>query len=214
LNLCVAKLGGSLADRPDCGAWLAAFAASRHPLIVVPGGGYFARGVRVAQIETSFDDAVAHRLALLAMERFGAVLAGHSERFALASSHREIEAAIGAGKIPVWLPLAMALAAPDIPASWDMTSDSLAAWLARACGAKRLLLVKSCDVAPPVSLRALADGKIVDPLFARFASLSGASITVAGPAALPCVREILQEGGVPGASVALAEIDAKIPAAA
>jgi dihydroneopterin aldolase len=205
LSLTVAKLGGSLADSPDCRAWLDAFAGARQPLILVPGGGPFARAVRLAQVQMGFSDRAAHRLALLAMERFGALLADHSERFVLSSTRRAIEAALRAGKIPLWLPSAMALAAPELPASWDMTSDSLAAWLAGVCGAKRLLLVKSCDVAPPVAMRDLAADEVVDPLFAHFAPLCGASIFIAGPAALTSAADIFASDGVPGARVAQME---------
>jgi aspartokinase-like uncharacterized kinase len=202
LSLLVAKVGGSLAETPRLEAWLAAFAAARAPLIIVPGGGPFVREVRLAQIKDGFDDRAAHRLALIAMERFGAVLAGHSDRFILTSSPGDIAAAIRTGKIPVWLPSAMALAAPEIPASWDASSDTLAAWLAGTCAATRLLLVKSCDVEPPVSLPTLAMRKIVDPLFAHFAALRGVGIHIAGPAALPFAKDLLQNGGVPGALAA------------
>jgi dihydroneopterin aldolase len=198
LSLLVAKLGGSLADSPHRKAWLVAFAAARNPLILVPGGGPFAQEVRLAQAIEGFDDVEAHRRALLAMERFGGILAAHSERFVLAASRAEIAAALEAGRIPVWRPRAMALAAPDIPASWDVTSDTLAAWLAGTLTAGRLLLVKSCDIAAPASLRTLAAQGIVDPLFPHFAARSGAKIHIAGPAALPFARETLQKGGAPG----------------
>jgi len=201
LSLVVAKLGGSLADSPQREAWLAALAASVRPLILVPGGGPFARAVRAAQASMRFDDIAAHRLALLAMEQFGVVLAAYSDRYVLASSRGEIEAAIGAGRTPVWLPSAMTLSAPDIPASWDATSDSLAAWLAGAFAARRLLLIKSCDLAGPISLDRLAASKIVDPQFPRFATQSGALISVAGPASLPFAKEILQSGGLLGTPV-------------
>lgn len=190
MSLLVAKLGGSLSGTPQLDRWLAALAAAPTPLIIVPGGGPFARKVRQAQIETGFDDREAHRRALLAMEQFAAVLASRSDRLLLAASRGELKAAIGAGRIPVWLPCAMALAAPEIPASWDATSDSLAAWLAGACAATRLLLIKSVDVAGPVTLRALAAGGIVDPLFPRFAERSGAKIAIAGPSALDCANDV------------------------
>ena len=170
-------------------------------LVDVPGGGPFADDVRRAQTEEGFDDAEAHRRALIAMERFGAVLAAYSDRFALAASRAEIEA-LACGRIAVWLPTAMALAAPEIPASWDATSDTLAAWLARACGASDLLLVKSCDVVAPVCLRALAAAKVIDPLFPHFAALSGARVHIAGPAALLFAKALLQNGSVPGAVAA------------
>ena len=201
----VAKLGGSLADSVLRDAWLAAFEAARKPLILVPGGGPFADDVRRAQTEEGFDDVEAHRRALIAMERYGAVLAEYSNRFVLAASRAEIDAALACGRIAVWLPTVMALAASEIPASWDATSDTLAAWLARARGASDLLLVKSCDVSAPVCLRALAAAKVIDPLFPHFAALSGARVHMAGPAALPFAKALLQNGSVPGAVVSRME---------
>ncbi len=211
MSLTVAKLGGSLADSAERDCWLAAFAAARDPLILVPGGGPFAREVRAAQIGIGFDDSEAHRRALIAMERYGAILAGHSARFVLAATRAEIDAALARGKIPVWLPSAMALAAPEIPASWDATSDTLAAWLAGVRAATALLLVKSCDVAPPISLRGLAAQGIIDPLFPHFAASSGAQVYVGGPAALPFAKHLLQKGRVPGVA---ARIESACPASA
>lgn len=203
MTLAIAKLGGSLARSREREPWLAALASARGRLIIVPGGGPFADAVRCAQEAIGFDDAAAHRMALLAMEQFAVILAAHSDAYSLAASRAEIESALAAGKIPIWLPTAMALGASDLPASWDVTSDSLAAWLAETTGARDLLLIKSCDAAAPVSVEDLAAGKLVDPLFPSFAAKSGAMIWIAGPASLAGAAEILNRGGMPGAGVSL-----------
>jgi dihydroneopterin aldolase len=207
LTATIVKLGGSLARSPQREAWLATLIAWGGPLIVVPGGGPFAMSVRRAQDSLGFDDAAAHRMALLAMEQFAIALGAHSDVFVLAASCGAMDDALQAGKIPIWLPSAMALAAANLPASWDLTSDSLAAWLAGIYGARRLLIIKSCDVAAPVSARELAADRIVDPLFARFAAESRADVWIAGPAALAGAAEILRGGGMPGAGVALYEMN-------
>jgi 5-(aminomethyl)-3-furanmethanol phosphate kinase len=80
------------------------------------------------------------------------------------------------GSIPVWLPAVMAFADPDIPESWEMTSDSLAAWLARKIEATRLVLVKSTGAPSPLDPAALAEAGLVDRLFPRF--FSGANLTL------------------------------------
>jgi 5-(aminomethyl)-3-furanmethanol phosphate kinase len=197
----IVKLGGSLAHTPQCAAWLEALAAWGGPLILVPGGGPFADCVRAAQGAMGFDDAAAHRMALMAMEQFGIALAAHSDAFTLAASCGELDSALRNGKIPVWLPAAMVLGAPDVPASWEVTSDSLAAWLAWVYGARRLLLIKARDPAASVTARGLAADKIVDPLFPRFATQSGAKIWLAGPASLAGAARILQCGEMPGIGV-------------
>src|SRR5262249_39862354 len=128
-RLSVVKLGGSLALTPQCTAWLDILAKWGGPLILVPGGGPFADCVRKAQGAMGFDDLVAHRMALIAMGQYGMALAAHSDAFTLASACDEIDGALSRGKIPVWPPEKMVLAAEEMPASWDVTSDSLAASL-------------------------------------------------------------------------------------
>jgi 5-(aminomethyl)-3-furanmethanol phosphate kinase len=202
-HVTIVKLGGSLAFTPDCAAWLKVLAAWGGPLILVPGGGPFADGVRAAQAAMGFDDAAAHRMALLAMEQFAVALAAHAKLFTLAASPDELAGALRAGRIPVWLPARMVLGAPEVPQSWDVTSDSLAAWLAGALSARRLLLIKSCNIEVPASAHELAAEKTVDPMFPRFAELSQAEVWLAGPASLEGAARILQRGGMPGTKLAV-----------
>lgn len=181
-NLIIVKLGGSHAFAKHLGPWLDALLRVPGHVVIVPGGGPFADAVRAAQPRIGFDDRAAHRMALLAMEQFGCALTGSRASLTLAESAAAIRAALRAGAVPVWAPTRMVLAAKEVPASWDVTSDSLAAWLAGALGAKLLLLVKSSE-APQAPVRApdLAAGGVVDPLFPRFLAASGARAYLAGP---------------------------------
>ncbi len=199
----IVKLGGSLARTPQFPAWLETLAAWGGPLVLVPGGGAFADCVRAAQGTMRFNDAAAHRMALMAMGQFGIALAAYSASFTLAASCDELDRALSAGEIPVWLPEKMVLGALDVPACWEVTSDSLAAWLAWTYRARRLLLIKASDLAAPGSLRDLAADKIVDPLFPRFAAQAQVEVWLAGPASLAGAAYILQSGGMPGVRVAL-----------
>lgn len=199
----IVKLGGSLAFSPLRNAWLDALVAWGGPLILVPGGGPFATCVRLAQEQMGFSDVAAHRMALLAMEQFAIALAAYSDNFVLAASRTEIESSLNAGTIPVWLASEMVLGASDVPVSWDMTSDSLAAWLTATLRAHRLLLIKSCDTAAAVSVHEIVDAKIVDPLFPHFAARSQTEVWLAGPASLPGALRILQSGGMPGIAIDL-----------
>jgi dihydroneopterin aldolase len=184
----IVKLGGSLLGSADLDAWLSTFLDWGAPAVIVPGGG-------------AFDDATAHHMALLAMEQVAVLLASRFCELALAASLDELVDARARGRTSVWLPSAMVLAAPDVPASWEVTSDSLAAWLAEALGATRLLIVKSRDVAGPVTSHILAEAGIVDPLFPCFAAKTAAEVFVAGPADLEGAGEVLRGGGMPGAPV-------------
>jgi len=167
-DLTVIKLGGSHAFAPQLKDWIGAVAAQAGRIVVVPGGGPFADAVRDAQTRMGFDDGAAHRMALLAMEQYGCALASGRREFSPADSYAAIGRALEVKQVPVWLPTRMVLAA-DIPASWEVTSDSLAAWLAAKLGARRLLLVKHVDAgATAVRVRELVARGIVDPAFPRF----------------------------------------------
>ncbi|HET6379327.1 MAG TPA: hypothetical protein VFG05_13615 [Methylocella sp.] len=202
-DLTVVKLGGSLALSPERAAWLDALTATGGALILVPGGGLFADCVRSSQEVMGFGDVAAHRMALLAMAQAGIALAAHSQIFVLAETEEDFALALRSGRVPVWLPEKMALGAADVPPCWEVTSDSLAAWLAGICGARRLLLIKSCDVEDGVSLHELAARKTVDALFPRFALLSQAGVWIAGPASLKTAALILQKGAMPGRLIAV-----------
>jgi aspartokinase-like uncharacterized kinase len=58
---------------------------------------------------------------------------------------REVAAAHDAGKIPVLAPYAWIRATDTLPHSWDITSDSIAAFIAGDLGAHELILVKPID---------------------------------------------------------------------
>jgi aspartokinase-like uncharacterized kinase len=166
----VLKIGGSL-TRSDAAAQLMRALAVRtvRDLLIVPGGGDFADDVRTAQARHGLSEDAAHHMALLAMHMLAVALADLAPGYTLADSPAQFDAAWREGRTPVWLPAPMVLADAAIPASWDVTSDSLAAWLAGEVDAARLLLVKSCALTVEAgSARALADAGIVDACFARF----------------------------------------------
>jgi 5-(aminomethyl)-3-furanmethanol phosphate kinase len=182
-SVTVVKLGGSFAYEGELKDWLAALATCAGRVVLVPGGGPFADTVRDAQPRMGFDEPTAHRMALLAMELYGIALAGLGTDLRLAASVVDIRHALRDAVIPVWTPTAMVLEADDIPATWEVTSDSLAAWLAGRIGAMRVLLVKQTgSLAEAVDPEELAAKGIVDPAFPRFLRASGAAAVLAGPA--------------------------------
>ena len=140
-RLAIVKLGGSHATGPHIKDWLAAIAAEAGAIAIVPGGGPFADTVRTAQAGIGYDDRAAHAMALMAMAQFGAALTSLNPALRPAASRAAIRRALKESKVPVWSPEPMARAAA-LPETWEFTSDSLAAWLAGALGAGRLVLVK------------------------------------------------------------------------
>ena len=163
----VVKLGGSLIDSAELQSWLgvlASFGGGR--VVIVPGGGPFANQVRRAQDLWGFDNKVAHRMAILAMEQYGLMMTGIRPDLRRASSQMEMQRLLREAAVPVWLPGPMTFENPEIPESWEITSDSLAAWLAEKMGAEMLVLVKPFEPTGDVltALDLCARG-VVDPLF-------------------------------------------------
>jgi aspartokinase-like uncharacterized kinase len=166
----VVKLGGSLLGTPELKEWLSLLARqSDGRIVIVPGGGVFAEAVRSAQTLGGYDDATAHRMALLAMEQYGLVMKSLQPDLVMASSELEIAERSWQHRAIVWMPSHMVLADERIPMNWDVTSDSLAAWLARKIGADRLVLVKHAEVGvAPLPIGRLMEEGILDPSFADF----------------------------------------------
>ncbi|HEX6841110.1 MAG TPA: hypothetical protein VF113_06270, partial [Stellaceae bacterium] len=179
----IVKLGGSLAAAGTLPTWLdVILTQGGGRAVIVPGGGEFADGVRAAQKRLRFSDRTAHRMALLAMQQYGLLLQELAPALRPCADAAQIAAALAAGGTALWLPSAMVEADATISESWDVTSDSLAAWLARRLGATRLVLVKSAPApdAPP-SLERLAALGLVDAAFPTYAAKAGIPVVYCGP---------------------------------
>ncbi|HLF97065.1 MAG TPA: uridylate kinase [Methylococcaceae bacterium] len=165
----VVKLGGSLASGSHLRPWLAALAEHGPGRVaLVPGGGPFADAVRASQKVWDFSDRSAHRMALLGMRQFGLMLCGLEPALTEAPGAAAVKKTLEEGGLPVWLPDEEELDAAGVPSSWDITSDSLAAWLAGRVGAEELLLVKSCPVGEGATLESLVGDGIIDPALPDF----------------------------------------------
>ena len=126
------------------GHWLSTIAESgKGQVVIVPGGGVFADHVRIAQDHLQFDDQTAHKMALRAMEQFGLLIQGMQPGFCTARTELEIVDLLAHEQIPVWFPYSRIAGNSEIQASWDITSDSLALWLAEQLNFRNLILVKS-----------------------------------------------------------------------
>jgi aspartokinase-like uncharacterized kinase len=177
----VIKIGGSLLGSPELALWLDLIAKHGDgKVVIVPGGGLFADAVREAQLVSNMSDAAAHHLALLAMDQFGLLLADMNPALMLARSELEIAECGWQHRGIIWLPSKMVLAASKIPQNWQVTSDSLSAWLAAKLGATQLVLVKSKGLeayaypvyasGTAVSVQTLIQDELLDPQFSKFAT--------------------------------------------
>jgi aspartokinase-like uncharacterized kinase len=167
----VVKLGGSLMGTPALKGWLDALVQfGDGKFVIVPGGGVFADAVRDAQTETYIDDATAHQMAVVAMDQYATLMTGLNVDLVMAASELQIAEHGCQNRAIVWKPSPMVLADKDLPMNWDLTSDSLAAWLATKLNAKHLLVVKSIlmNGAETVDIKDLIFEGAVDAYFGEY----------------------------------------------
>lgn len=173
----VIKLGGSLMADPkalsDC---LNKIKQQNHDkFVIVPGGGVFANQVRSLQLQWQFDDTIAHEMAIIAMHQMALICKSLSPDFVLVTHVSNIV------QIPnpcIWSPDIKELNSAGIKASWDVTSDSLAAWLANQLTADELILVKSAEIPEKSNIPRMQELGILDLAFAEFCRHASYKITL------------------------------------
>ena len=139
----VIKVGGSLASDSTVLRNLCAElskVAERFRLVVVPGGGEFADVVRTVDSRFGLKPAVSHRMAVLGMDQFGLLLSQLIPGCRLACSLSVIRGLSSSGRVVVLLPSHLVFRARSLEASWDVTSDSIAAYVAGRLGVNKLVL--------------------------------------------------------------------------
>jgi len=177
----VIKIGGSLV-RPDDTLLNTLNRVEQkyqgRAVVIVPGGGAFADQVRMAQEYWRFDDKIAHNMAILAMQQMALMFKGIKDGFAIATSVADIGRLANDKKTVIWSPNILELDNAGIEASWDVTSDSLAAWLAQLLAATELVLLKSPEIDQSLSLIQLAERGVIDKAFCGFAEQAAFSIRI------------------------------------
>jgi aspartokinase-like uncharacterized kinase len=145
----VIKIGGGLLGVPGALEAVCATVGAmgrREPIVVVPGGGPFADLVRELDRDAGLSADVAHWMAILAMDQYAHLLAERIDGAALVEEAGAVAGELAAGRVVVLAPSRWLRAADPLPHSWDATSDSVAAFVAGALDARRLVLVKPAEV--------------------------------------------------------------------
>jgi hypothetical protein len=145
----VIKIGGGLFRVPGALAAVCTTVGAmgrREAIVVVPGGGRLADAVRELDQAIGLTADAAHWMAILAMDQYAHVLAERIDGAALVEESGAIAGELAAGRIVVLAPSRWLRAADPLPHSWDATSDSVAAFVAGALDASRLVLVKPAEV--------------------------------------------------------------------
>jgi aspartokinase-like uncharacterized kinase len=170
-NLVVFKLGGSLLDLPDLPDRVR-WATRQRPdrALIVVGGGPAVDVVRDQDRRHELGDERSHWLAVEAMESNSRSLATRLPEAVLVANHQQLRASVA-----ILLPTSFLRRhetesnAEVLPHSWDVTSDSIAAWVARFAGASELVLLKSTSLSERSTFEDAAAAKLLDAHFPRAA---------------------------------------------
>lgn len=180
------KIGGSLIEHPGLRQLAAAWSelAQSYRLLVLPGGGPFADAVRAADKRFQLGDSTAHWMAILAMDQYAYLLAALCPEAVLGQELEALASASAKGRLSILAPSRLLQHRDPLPHRWEVTSDSIAAWLAAETGIQRLVLLKSVpglSILEPdkterlvknASPQALSEAGLVDAYFARTLSLA------------------------------------------
>ncbi|HXV43136.1 MAG TPA: aspartate kinase [Anaerolineae bacterium] len=139
------KVGGSLYVQAELRANVTAWAtlAAERRLLILPGGGPFANGVRLADAQFGLSDSTAHWMAILAMDQYGYLLADLAPGAVLVHDLAAAMQVVTNGRLAILAPFTLLRQIDPLPHTWQVTSDSIAAWLAGYAGIRRLVLLKA-----------------------------------------------------------------------
>jgi aspartokinase-like uncharacterized kinase len=163
----VIKVGGSLAEDPERLRALCcklSELAKKYEIIVVPGGGRFADAVRKYDQRFALSSDVSHKMAILGMDQFGLLLSNitpNSRVFRQLGSAKEFSEAKAA---PIFLPSQLMLEEDPLENSWDVTSDSIAAYIAVRVHAGKVVLVTDVDGVFTSDPKKFSDAKLIKTL--------------------------------------------------
>lgn len=164
----VLKLGGSLLNWPGLPVALAELAREfRHDrAVLIVGGGAMVDCLRDLDRIHDLGDQSAHELAIRVMEVSARAAVAMAPGQLVVSDSDGLARAWNAGRLPVLVPGPLLDAHPGaVAASWDVTSDTIAAQIASQLGAGHLLLLKSASLPPGSTREDAARLGLVDPAF-------------------------------------------------
>jgi aspartokinase-like uncharacterized kinase len=105
-------------------------------------------------------------MAILAMDQFAYLLADLVPDVALVRDHASATKICQEKRLPVFAPSTLLLDHDPLPHSWNVTSDSIAAWLAARWQIKLLALLKTIDLPTnEAQVDDLIASELVDPYF-------------------------------------------------
>ena len=170
MDAAIVKVGGSLALHPEKLRTLCAElseVSKKHKIIVLPGGGEFADTVRNLDKRFSLSSAASHRMAILGMDQYGLLLSDLLPNSSVINQLEDAQRIWDLDELPVFLPSTLLFAEDPLENSWNVTSDSIAIYVAGRLHATRTLLVTDVDGIYTGDPKKSSEAKLIRELSAR-----------------------------------------------
>lgn len=168
----VVKVGGSLLNWRGLPGRLKDWLEVRGTagVVLLIGGGEIVDAIRAFDQAHSIASEASHDLALRAMDLTARLVEALAPTFQVSETPEQWGAIWDAGRVPILPPRKPILederlALDPLPRSWAVTSDSIAARLAKRLGAKSLILAKSCDLSDGFDRTVASNRGLVDVAF-------------------------------------------------
>lgn len=145
----ILKVGGSVAERLEEIVDI----IKNKKVLVIPGGWKFADLVRSVYDKFGIGDDAAHWMAVAAMDQYGYFIAEKGIKILEVDSFEDL--AIEDSR--VLLPYRLLRKYDELPHSWDVTSDTISAWIASKIGEKMVVKVTAAK-------GIFLDGKLVEKI--------------------------------------------------
>jgi aspartokinase-like uncharacterized kinase len=168
----VAKVGGSLFDFEHLPMALRCWLDAQPGVnVLIAGGGPFADAVRRADEVFTFGESISHWLAIDAMQVSSALLGALLPEARVVQSLDDAQQQLASGGVVVLNP-ASALKSSNcpLPHRWDVTSDSVAGYIASELQADELVLFKSKLLPANTTRLEAAEARLVDGYFIQVAA--------------------------------------------
>jgi 5-(aminomethyl)-3-furanmethanol phosphate kinase len=167
MNIAVLKIGGSLALHPQKLKTLCtklSEASKNNAIVVVPGGGEFADTVRKLDKRFHLSAETSHRMAILGMDQYGLLLSNLTPISRAIDEFERVQEVLDSSELPIFLPSKFFSAEDPLDNSWDVTSDSIAAFIASHIKANKVVLVTDVDGVYASDPKTHPNAKLIDKI--------------------------------------------------
>ncbi len=191
----VVKLDGALAHDAALREWVDVLSTvGGGRVIIVPGRWRAADFIRIMESKWNLSRLVTHNMLVLTRAQFGLLINSMSAQIRPVVDEGHVRETLQRGGVALWMPLSLMREVPDELTESDMSTDSIAAWLAAHLNAERLVLVKTRPFFPNGTIaQHIRDGAL-DAGFKKYADRVACPVTLLHKSQLARFHSLLLNG--------------------